>query len=111
MLHLGPQVLHLFPQLVHFLLDGLDPVAGCLLTSTETEVKEGAPLSVNAAPVQGVVLAHPWVALGALVVLAGEAVTSCAVVDLVTLVGKFTMAVLVELANIGHSDFLAFNFF
>ena len=50
-------------------------------------------------------------ALGAHIVLAGESVTSCAGVDLVTLVGKFTMAVLVELANSGHSDFLAFNFF
>ena len=81
-------------------------LAGCLLTSTETEVKEGAPLRVHAAPVQGVVLAHPWVALGALVVLAGETVTCRVGVDLVTLVGKLTVSVLMELADSGHSDFL-----
>ena len=44
-LHLDPQVIHFIPQLGHFLLNGLDPVAGCLFTSTETELKEGAPIS------------------------------------------------------------------
>ena len=43
-------------------------------------------------------------------VQAGEAVTSCAGVDVDTLIGKFAVAVLVELTNGGHPVFLDFFF-
>ena len=85
-------------------------MAGCLLTSTKPKVKEGTPLGILAALVHGLVLAHPWVTLGALPVLAGEAVAFCGSVDLVALIGKFAVAVLVELANSSHFDFYNFHF-
>ena len=79
-----------------------------LLTSTKPKVKKGAPLGKHMAPVHGVVLAHLWVALGALPFLAGEAVACHGSVDLVALIGKLAVAMLVELAYIGHSDFYSF---
>ena len=48
--------------------------ANCLFMSAKTEVKEGAPRGEHAAPLHGVVFAHPRVALDALAVLAWEAV-------------------------------------
>jgi hypothetical protein len=68
-------------------------------------VEEGAPLCEHAAPVHGVELAQPWVALGTLAV-AGEAVACHGSVDLVTLGCKLAVAMLVELADSGHFDFL-----
>ena len=55
-------------------------------------------------------MAHPWVELGALPILAGEAVACRVDVDLVARICKFSVAMLVELANNGHFDFLAFYF-
>jgi hypothetical protein len=85
-------------------------VAGCLFTLTKPKVREGAPLSEHAVPVHGFVLAHPWVALGALAVLAWKAVAYCGSLDLVALIGKFAAAVLVELAYSGHSELYSIHF-
>ena len=76
-----------------------------MLTVSEAVVEERASLREHTAPVHGVVLAQPWVPLGTLSVLAGEAVASATGVDLDTLIGKFAVAVLVELAYSSHSDF------
>jgi hypothetical protein len=53
-------------------------------------------------------LAHPWVTLGALLVLAGEAVTSHCDVCLDAHIAKLAVSVLVKLGDGGHSDFLVF---
>jgi hypothetical protein len=84
----------------------------CLITlsSVEAVVKVGAHLRKHAAAVHGKVFAHPWVLLGALLVLAGEAVASHCGVGLDAHIAKLAMSVLVKVADGGHSDFLKFLF-
>ena len=68
-------------------------------------MEEGAPFSKPAAPIHAKELAHPRVALGARVVLAGEAVASHDGVGLVARIAELAVPVLVKLADGGHSGF------
>jgi hypothetical protein len=72
----------------------------CGVIPSESEVEKGATLCDPAGSVHCEELANPWVALGALVVLAREAAASHDVVGLVSQIAKL----IVSIPDGGHSD-------